>query len=460
MTINYPSYPSEYRPLANTAVDQNWRGNPMSMFAKGGRANTKPVCIRVPREPGYAKGGLHDAAKKVRDAGVGGDELIIHINRKEYDELVKHWGEPTINPHTGMPQFTPFYKQKWFAPVAALASAALMATGVGAPIGASILGGLGLEAAAAGSILGASVPSIVGNAVIGGATGAITGGGLKGGLTGAALGGLGTIGAGALGFTGPSVTGTGEGGFSGWYNNLMGGAPAASNAGSAAQKFNFNALPGYEGEGATLSSMSGAADAAKSGTAAGGILSSLGGAKTLIPAALLASSVMGGSSSPKTAQIEQASTDPNMDRGLIAMPISRQRLGLGMNDYYTYGSRGENKYYSENKLAEQEEEKPSTVTAARGGSMPSGGPLSQTSRYVAGPGTGRSDEIDAKLSDGEYVMDAETVALLGDGSSKAGAKRLDQFRANIRKQKGKSLAKGKFSPDAKQPERYLMGRRA
>jgi hypothetical protein len=81
-----------------------------------------------------------------------------------------------------------------------------------------------------------------------------------------------------------------------------------------------------------------------------------------------------------------------------------------------------------------------------------GGPLS---RYVGGPGTGRSDSIDAKLSDGEYVIDAETVALLGDGSSKAGAKRLDQFRANIRKQKGRELAKGKFSPDAKRPEQYL-----
>ena len=58
------------------------------------------------------------------------------------------------------------------------------------------------------------------------------------------------------------------------------------------------------------------------------------------------------------------------------------------------------------------------------------------------------------------MIDAETVALLGDGSSKAGAKRLDQFRANIRKQKGSALAKGKFSPNAKQPEQYLMGGRA
>lgn len=455
MTINYPSYPSEYRPLANTAVDQNWRGNPMSMFAKGGRADTKPVCVRVPREPGYAKGGLHDAAKKVRDAGVGGDELIIHINRKEYDELVKHWGEPTINPHTGMPQFTPFYKQKWFAPVAALASAALMATGVGAPIGASILGGLGLEAAAAGSILGASVPSIVGNAVIGGLTGSVTGGGLKGGLTGAALGGLGTIGAGALGMTGPGVTGTGEGGFSGWASNLgntfSGGSDAVLGKGGAeAMKADYAAQVA-----------SGAAEAGQDlGLKSAGPLAFLAKPSTAIPAALLGASVLGGMGGPKElpgGALQEVETDPNLKRPLTITPLSRTRNFLTPQSYYTYGQIPEPKAYMQPTPVEQEEP---TTKAARGGHMPGAGPLSQASRYVAGPGTGRSDEIDAKLSDGEYVMDAETVALLGDGSSKAGAKRLDQFRANIRKQKGKSLAKGKFSPDAKQPEHYLMGGRA
>ncbi len=85
------------------------------------------------------------------------------------------------------------------------------------------------------------------------------------------------------------------------------------------------------------------------------------------------------------------------------------------------------------------------------------GGLSALSRFVRGGGTGRSDEISAKLSDGEYVIDAETVAMLGDGSSKAGAQRLDQMRENIRQHKGKALSKGKFSPDAKSPLTYLKG---
>jgi hypothetical protein len=79
--------------------------------------------------------------------------------------------------------------------------------------------------------------------------------------------------------------------------------------------------------------------------------------------------------------------------------------------------------------------------------------------HIRGPGTGRSDSIDAKLSDGEYVLTAEDVALLGDGSSEAGARRLDQFRQNLRKHKGGALAQGKISPNAKSPMSYLKGAR-
>ena len=86
-------------------------------------------------------------------------------------------------------------------------------------------------------------------------------------------------------------------------------------------------------------------------------------------------------------------------------------------------------------------------TMARGGGV--------LARLARGGGTGRSDEIPARLSDGEYVMDAETVALLGDGSTNAGAHRLDQMRAKIRQHKGKSMARGKFSANAKSPLAYL-----
>lgn len=99
------------------------------------------------------------------------------------------------------------------------------------------------------------------------------------------------------------------------------------------------------------------------------------------------------------------------------------------------------------------------VGKAHGGAIGYAQGGSDQSYAVSGPGTGRSDSIPAKLSDGEYVMDAETVALLGDGSSKAGADKLDQMRVNLRRQKGRNLAKGQFSAKAKEPLAYLSGGR-
>ena len=96
-----------------------------------------------------------------------------------------------------------------------------------------------------------------------------------------------------------------------------------------------------------------------------------------------------------------------------------------------------------------------TTGMARGGPMGS----SRESFAVRGPGDGRSDDIPAMLSDGEYVIDAETVALAGGGSSRAGAEAFDKLRVNIRKHKGRNLAKGKFSANAKPLEAYMRGGR-
>jgi hypothetical protein len=73
---------------------------------------------------------------------------------------------------------------------------------------------------------------------------------------------------------------------------------------------------------------------------------------------------------------------------------------------------------------------------------------------VGGPGTGQSDDIPTMLSDGEYVIDADTVAALGDGSSKAGAEILDKFRQEIRSHK-RSAPTDRIPPKAKNPLAYL-----
>lgn len=54
-----------------------------------------------------------------------------------------------------------------------------------------------------------------------------------------------------------------------------------------------------------------------------------------------------------------------------------------------------------------------------------------TGYYATGDGTGQSDDIPAMLHDGDYVVDADVVAALGDGSSKAGAQALSKFQSQV-----------------------------
>jgi hypothetical protein len=124
---------------------------------------------------------------------------------------------------------------------------------------------------------------------------------------------------------------------------------------------------------------------------------------------------------------------------------------MGQRDWLRYGFGPEASFFS--NVPEPK------VEMAKGGSTGGTSHKPRTEFAVHGAGTGRSDDIPAVLSDGEYVMDAETVALLGDGSSKAGAEKLDQLRVNLRRHKGANLAKGRFSVNAKSPEKYLTGGR-
>jgi hypothetical protein len=75
---------------------------------------------------------------------------------------------------------------------------------------------------------------------------------------------------------------------------------------------------------------------------------------------------------------------------------------------------------------------------------------------VHGNGDGQSDDIPAMLADGEYVIDAETVAQIGNGSTKAGAQALDRFREGIRAHK-RSAPINKIPPKTKALTSYLKG---
>ena len=95
---------------------------------------------------------------------------------------------------------------------------------------------------------------------------------------------------------------------------------------------------------------------------------------------------------------------------------------------------------------EEEEEKDSTKFNQGGGVMQLGG-----GRYLDGMTDGMADEVPssidgvqpAALSDGEFVIPADVVSHLGNGSSNAGAKVLDDMMSNVRQERTGNSKQGK-----------------
>lgn len=83
-----------------------------------------------------------------------------------------------------------------------------------------------------------------------------------------------------------------------------------------------------------------------------------------------------------------------------------------------------------------------------------GGLGSIDNRYVQGEGDGTSDSVPAMLANGEFVIPADVVAKIGNGSNEAGAGVLDQFLVEIRKHAHSNGEK--LPPESKGPLGYLL----
>lgn len=81
---------------------------------------------------------------------------------------------------------------------------------------------------------------------------------------------------------------------------------------------------------------------------------------------------------------------------------------------------------------------------------------SQTGQhYIDGPGDGTSDDVPARLAKNEFVIPADVVSSLGNGSSDAGADKLYDMMHKVRTQRAPAMAKGKLPPKAKDPSDLL-----
>jgi hypothetical protein len=77
---------------------------------------------------------------------------------------------------------------------------------------------------------------------------------------------------------------------------------------------------------------------------------------------------------------------------------------------------------------------------------------------VTGIGDGQSDDIPAMLADGEFVIPADVVAALGNGSTKAGSDKLYDMMHSIRRHH-RSAGPKDLPPPAKSPLEYIKPRR-
>ena len=74
--------------------------------------------------------------------------------------------------------------------------------------------------------------------------------------------------------------------------------------------------------------------------------------------------------------------------------------------------------------------------------------------YVQGDGDGTSDSVPAMLANGEFVIPADVVSSLGNGSSDGGSKVLDEFLQVVRQHKANHDSH-KLPPDSKGTLAYL-----
>ena len=409
----------------------------------------------------------HSLAEIIRQQGEGEDTILAHINPIEAAVLKSMGGSGTINPKTGLPQFGLFSNpKKWFKSVVGPAA--------GVVLGNMILPGLG--------------------GIIGGALGGATGSAIRGrkdymqsALRGASMGAAAPTAASLLG-SGASSMGAGSvGNYLTNYGNTNAILPSlgiGNNAGSAS-------IPGVQAGESTASTVS--REAGKKAVEQSFADKLMVNSKDFFtqPSNIMSTAVLANQLIPqKEKKVKETTPEEiaaNEKRYRNASRLSQAELEAeaayslaqreakrrARNNLYGLESSSVTPLYRKvNSPAEYENTRRwleyydnpeftgNQVRMKEGGSF---NPYSSYEieypmgiiGYLQGHSGGQDDDINAKLSDGEYVIDASTVSDLGDGNNANGAKKLDQMRRNIREHKrGGSI---NMPPKAKSLLSYMRG---
>jgi hypothetical protein len=331
----------------------------------------------------------------------------------------------------------------YFAPMAAGAAGAAGATGAVGATGAAAAASTTpawLVAAGKGAAIGAGM---------GGGSAALTGGNIgqgiiRGGITGAVGGGAGSA-------MGGGLMGNMAGGA------LAGGTGSALRGGNVAQGAGMGALGGAISTG--IGGLD-APDAVKTGLNMFGkplimsqVGSAMGGGQA--PQGGIPGSTGGYETSPTGGVYNAFNPGVNTGAGVTGL------TGLGVNT-----PQGTNPFSAQYAVPGIQLSKLSDFNGyadggeIEGSGIASLGSYSDGGHLLKGPGDGMSDDIPAKignaqparLADGEFVVPADVVSHLGNGSTDAGAKQLYKMMDKIRhartgnKKQGKQINPDKYLP--------------
>lgn len=342
---------------------------------------------RGPRssEQGFAKGGIAQLA----GAGRNGDTMLAHLSPKSASTLKRMGGSGTINPRTGLPEYFlgglfkgigNFFKSAAgvILPVAlnfAFPGLGTIASGaIGAGVGALINGAKPSEA------LGAALTGGIGGALFSGASSMFAGDGFMAGVTGALPSGF------------PGSTNVQP-----YIASAFGGGQAAPTA--AAQ-------PSAPGGGLRSEAAMEGIRSAGAATGGPGIIEGTRNLVSQYPLTSLGVAGLGGLALASAMTPEEKQARGLSYEGPTAEQIAAARFPAG-----TFTARAAPRVNLTPTYSPAYAATGGEIDARRGG-------------HLNGPGTGTSDSIPARLSDGEFVMTARAVRGAGNGSREDGAKKM------------------------------------
>ena len=442
------------------------------------------------------KGGLAGAAQNMAGRGRDGDSMLVHMSPGEVKGLqalaMAHGGSLSINPDTGLVEAS-FLKK--LLPM--IAGAALMATGVGAPLAAGMVGGF--ETLRTGDI---------GKGLMAG-LGAYGGAGLAGGLSSAGAGALGDTAAGtafdasvanqglsgaeaAMDFSNPlaeQAATTARAGVSTTPNLANMGEGVSQLGSSAGRSAVYNALPQYTLPAAGASLLNAATpepevpgekeldEKYKNSPYRYNLSPNFSGASPTRPNPYYTPAGLGYAAGGDIMMADGGSYDDE--------PMGDDNYAAGGGLKMKTMSPGEGTYHDTDEdtvslgaydAAVKRMEKQYGAANLKSSAMPKGniaklgqikpmasgglGSYSDGGRMLRGPGDGMSDSIPgvignkqpARLADGEFVVPADVVSHLGNGSTDAGAKKLYSMMDKVRsartgnKKQGKQIKPEKYMP--------------